>query len=165
MKIEVPPTNRPERVLSGLAVSPGIAVGTAWLSEAGALPDTDVVEAYEAFSRGLLNRSAETFESLDRAVWLFERAVSLDPTYARAHVELGAAYGTKADYLSMPELRGRALVNQKQFDLAVKLFDEVLAIDATGKDADRQKLAASLGKTSALAGADKTDEAIKSVEE
>lgn len=38
MKIEVPPTNRPERVLSGLAVSPGIAVGTAWLSEAGALP-------------------------------------------------------------------------------------------------------------------------------
>ena len=27
------------------------------------------------------------------------------PSYARAHVELGAAYGTKADYLSLPELR------------------------------------------------------------
>ncbi len=38
MKIEVPPTNRPERVLNGLAVSPGIAQGIAWLSEAGALP-------------------------------------------------------------------------------------------------------------------------------
>ncbi len=38
MKIDLPPTNRPERVLAGLAVSPGIAVGTAWLSEAGALP-------------------------------------------------------------------------------------------------------------------------------
>ncbi len=38
MKIDAPPTNRPERVLTGLAVSPGIAVGTAWCSEAGALP-------------------------------------------------------------------------------------------------------------------------------
>lgn len=38
MKIDLPPSNRPERVLSGLAVSPGIAVGTAWRSEAGALP-------------------------------------------------------------------------------------------------------------------------------
>jgi phosphotransferase system enzyme I (PtsI) len=44
MKIDVPPTNRPERVLNGLAVSPGIAVGTAWLSEAGALsvPEYDL---------------------------------------------------------------------------------------------------------------------------
>jgi TolB-like protein len=74
--------------------------------EASASPETEVVEAYEAFSRGLLNRSAETFETLDRSVWLFERAVRLDPSYARAHVELGTAYGTKADYLSMPELRG-----------------------------------------------------------
>lgn len=44
MKIDAPPTNRPERVLSGLAVSPGIAVGTAWLSEAGtlAVPEYDL---------------------------------------------------------------------------------------------------------------------------
>ena len=55
--------------------------------------ETNVIEAYEAFSRGVLNSSAETFESLDRAVWLFERAIALDPSYARAHVELGAAYG------------------------------------------------------------------------
>ena len=61
-------------------------------------------------------------------------------------------------------LRGRALVNQKQYELASKQFDEVLAIDASGKDADRQKLAASLGKASALAAADKTDEAIKLIE-
>jgi phosphotransferase system enzyme I (PtsI) len=38
MKIDAPSTNRPERVLNGLAVSPGIAVGTAWCSESGALP-------------------------------------------------------------------------------------------------------------------------------
>jgi TolB-like protein len=71
--------------------------------------ETTAVEAYEAFSRGLLNLRAETFESLDRAVWLFERAVAVDPTYARAWAELGAAYASKADYLSMPELRGRAV--------------------------------------------------------
>ncbi len=73
-------------------------------------PDTAVVEAYQAFSRGVLNRSVETIESLDRAVWLFERAVSLDPAYARAYVELGAAYSTKADYLSMAELHQQALI-------------------------------------------------------
>jgi eukaryotic-like serine/threonine-protein kinase len=74
-----------------------------------ASPETEVVEAYEAFSRGVLNRRAETFETLDRAVWLFERAVAIDPSYARAHVELGAAYATKASYLSMPELQERAV--------------------------------------------------------
>jgi tetratricopeptide (TPR) repeat protein len=71
--------------------------------------ETGLVNAYEAFSRGLLNREAETFEALDRAVVLLERAVSLDPAYARAYVELGAALSTKADYLSMPELHERAL--------------------------------------------------------
>jgi eukaryotic-like serine/threonine-protein kinase len=71
--------------------------------------ETAVIDAYEAFSRGLLNRSVETYETLDRAVTLFERAVRLDPSYARAHIELGVAYATKADYLSMSELRDRAL--------------------------------------------------------
>ena len=41
-------------------------------------------------------------------MWLFERAVKLDPSYARAHIELGAAYSSKADALSMPELYERA---------------------------------------------------------
>ncbi|PYR89650.1 MAG: hypothetical protein DMF84_23250 [Acidobacteria bacterium] len=79
------------------------------VSPASALPETEVISAYEAFSRGLLNRQGETFEMLDRAVTLFERAVALDPSYARAHIELGVAYSTKGDYLSMPELHVRAL--------------------------------------------------------
>jgi eukaryotic-like serine/threonine-protein kinase len=77
-------------------------------------PETAVISAYEAFSRGLINRRAETFESLDRAVILFERAIALDPAYVRAHIELGAAYGTKADYLSMPELNERALASLRR---------------------------------------------------
>ncbi len=72
--------------------------------------ETHVVAAYEALSRGLLNLRAETYESLDRAILLFERAVALDPNYVRAQVELGAAYRQKADYLTFPELQERAVV-------------------------------------------------------
>lgn len=84
------------------------------IAPAASSPETEVVSAYEAFSRGLINRRAESFESLDRAVILFERAVALDPAYARAHIELGAAYGAKADYLSMPELNDRAVASLKR---------------------------------------------------
>ena len=48
--------------------------------------ETGVVGAYEAFSKGVLNLRAESYESLDRAVMLFEHAVDLDPGYARAHL-------------------------------------------------------------------------------
>jgi serine/threonine protein kinase/tetratricopeptide (TPR) repeat protein len=84
------------------------------ISPAATLAETDVLSAYEAFSRGQLNRQAESFEALDRAVFLFERAVMLDPAYARAHVELGAALTAKGDYLSMPEIYARALVHLRR---------------------------------------------------
>ena len=84
------------------------------LSPSATLQETEVVGAYEAFSLGLLNRKAESFEALDRAVVLFERAIALDPSYARAHIELGAALGAKADYLSMPELNLRGLASLRR---------------------------------------------------
>ncbi len=77
-------------------------------------PETSVLDAFEAFSKGVLNVRREGYESLDRAVLLFERAAALDPGYARAHVELGAAYAVKADYLAMPELRERALASLRR---------------------------------------------------
>jgi TolB-like protein/Flp pilus assembly protein TadD/predicted Ser/Thr protein kinase len=73
--------------------------------------ETRVIEAYEAFAKGVINLQAESFESLDRAVFLFERAVDLDPGYARAHLELGSAYANKADYLAIPALHERALAS------------------------------------------------------
>jgi TolB-like protein/Tfp pilus assembly protein PilF len=76
--------------------------------------ETGLVGAYEAYSKGVINLRAETYESLDRAAMLFERAVELDPRYARAHLELGAAYSMKADYLAMSELRGRAEASFRQ---------------------------------------------------
>jgi serine/threonine-protein kinase len=81
------------------------------ISPSPTLAETELPSAYEAFSRGLLNRQAESFEALDRAVTLFERAVAIDPAYARAHIELGVAYSTKADYLSMPELHLRGVTS------------------------------------------------------
>jgi tetratricopeptide (TPR) repeat protein len=62
-------------------------------------------------------------------------------------------------------LAGRALVGQKEFDRSLARFDEVLASDAKGKEADALKLDARLGKAAAMAGAGKTDEAVKNVEE
>jgi serine/threonine-protein kinase len=98
-----------DRLVRALAESLRTAV-----APSGGLPDTEVVSAYEAFSRGLLNREAETFEALDRSVLLFEQAVARDPAYARAYIELGAALSSKADYLSMPELHGRALASLRR---------------------------------------------------
>ena len=93
------------------AISPA---STPVILPASTLPETEVISAYEAFSRGLINRRAEGFEALDRAVTLFERAVTLDPAYARAHIELGAAYGAKAEYLSMPELNARSIASLRR---------------------------------------------------
>lgn len=71
--------------------------------------ETHVLDAYEAFSKGLVNLRAESRESVDRAILFFERAVALDPAYARAWLELGEAYGLKATYLAVPELLDRAV--------------------------------------------------------
>jgi serine/threonine-protein kinase len=84
--------------------------------------ETHVVDAYEAFARGLLNLRLESYESLDRAVLFFERAVALDPRYARAQLQLGSAYDIKASYLGMPELHERALACfRRAIDLAPDL--------------------------------------------
>lgn len=84
--------------------------------------ETHVVEAYEAFARGLLNLRLESYESLDRAALFFERAVALDPRYARAHLQLGSTYDVKAAYLVLPELHERALASfRRAIDLAPDL--------------------------------------------
>ncbi|MGH9334284.1 MAG: protein kinase domain-containing protein [Vicinamibacteria bacterium] len=75
------------------------------------LYETHSLEAYEAFTKGLINLRAESRDALDRAILFFERSVALDPAYANAHLQRGIAYDLKADYLSMPELYERALAS------------------------------------------------------
>jgi len=127
---------------------------------AAVAPETEVVGAYEAFSRGLLNRRGETYDMLDRAVALFERAVALDPSYVRAHIELGVAYSSKADYLSMPELHLRAIATlRRAVDLQPgsarawrELGATLMAVnqDEEGMSALRKALAIDPGEASVL---------------
>jgi tetratricopeptide (TPR) repeat protein/predicted Ser/Thr protein kinase len=84
--------------------------------------ETHVVEAYEAFAKGMLNLRIESYEALDRAVLFFERAVALDPGYARAHLQLGSTYDVKAAYLVHPGLHERAIESfRRAIDLAPDL--------------------------------------------
>jgi len=76
--------------------------------------ETHSLAAYEAYSKGLLNLRTESTEALDRALCFFERAVTLDPEYARAHFELGSAYEVKASYLGVPELHERAMASLRR---------------------------------------------------
>jgi TolB-like protein/tetratricopeptide (TPR) repeat protein/predicted Ser/Thr protein kinase len=71
--------------------------------------ETQVLEAYEALMKGVVNLRAESAEALDRAIVLFERATAFDPGWARAWAELGSAYDLKASYLSVPEYTERAI--------------------------------------------------------
>jgi eukaryotic-like serine/threonine-protein kinase len=102
-----------DRVVSELARRVAVARGVAAAESGGAAPapeeETAVVAAYEALSRGLLNQRTETAEGVQRAILFFERAVNLDPRYARAHLELGIALGAQGDYLVSDELKERAL--------------------------------------------------------
>jgi len=73
--------------------------------------ETRVVEAYEAFTRGVVNLRAQTRESLDRAIAFFEQALALDPGYFQAHVRLGVALDLKASALGGVELHRRAIAS------------------------------------------------------
>jgi tetratricopeptide (TPR) repeat protein/predicted Ser/Thr protein kinase len=88
-----------------------LAEGLDLAPQAGAAEgdETQILEAYEALSKGVVNLRAESPDALDRAIVLFERAVAFDPAYARAWAELGSAYDLKASYLSVPELSERAI--------------------------------------------------------
>ena len=58
----------------------------------------------------------------------FERAIALDPGYARAHMHLGAALDLKADYLGIPDLAERALASlERALELAPE-FGRGLAV-------------------------------------
>ena len=76
--------------------------------------ETRSVEAFEAYSRGVLNLRSASRESMDRAISLFERAVTLDPMYATAWSALGGAYYLKGLFLGVPDLHHKALEHTRQ---------------------------------------------------
>jgi TolB-like protein/Tfp pilus assembly protein PilF len=71
--------------------------------------ETSSVEAFEAYSRGVLNMRLAGRDAIDRAIGLFERAVQLDPKYASAWAALGGAYALKGGFLGVRALQEKAI--------------------------------------------------------
>ena len=84
--------------------------------------ETRSVEAFEAYSRGVLNMRFASREAMDRAISLFERAVTLDPTYATAWSALGGACYLKAQFLGVRDMQHKALEHLRR---AIELKPEL----------------------------------------
>jgi non-specific serine/threonine protein kinase len=76
--------------------------------------DAHVPDAYEAFSRGMLNLRIATEESVQRAITLFERALEIEPDYVDALTALGNALQIRGTFLALPDMvaRARSLVER-----------------------------------------------------
>jgi serine/threonine protein kinase/Flp pilus assembly protein TadD len=100
--------------------------------------ETQSMEAYEAYSRGLMNLRMAGRESLDRAIAFFERALSYDPGYASAWVGLGAAYDLKGSFLTLPDLTEKAIqAERKAIELNPKLANAYSWLGSSLSDQDR----------------------------
>jgi tetratricopeptide (TPR) repeat protein len=66
--------------------------------------ETTSVEAYEAYSRGMMNLRMASRESMDHAIAHFERAIELDRGYALAYAALGTARQLKGQFLGVRDL-------------------------------------------------------------
>jgi serine/threonine protein kinase/Tfp pilus assembly protein PilF len=105
--------------------------------------ETQSVEAYESFARGMMNLRLASRESIERAIAAFEQATRHDPEYVNAWAALGGAYGLKGSFLNLEDLVQRA----------VEIERRAIALQPDHSDAH-----AWLG--SALLNLGRTDEAI-----
>ncbi len=106
-----------DRIVYELSQGLNLHLGTSEITEIER-DETKSVEAYEHFSRGMMNLRMGSRDSLDRAIYMLEKAAEVDPNYARAWAALGAAYDLKGSFLSIPELSYKAIDFAKR---AIKL--------------------------------------------
>ena len=97
-----------DKIVYELSQGLNLELGTSEISDIEA-DETKSVEAYESFSRGMINLRTGSRDSLDRAIHYFEKAAELDPNYAGAWAALSAAYDLKGGFLSIPELSHKAV--------------------------------------------------------
>lgn len=100
--------NLQDRVVLELSEGLNLTVGHSEMSEIEKA-ETESVEAYEDFSRAMINLRMATPDSLDRSIYLFERAITQDPNYASAWAALGAAYNLKGGFLGVAEMSQKAI--------------------------------------------------------
>jgi non-specific serine/threonine protein kinase len=89
------------------------------------LVGTGSIEAYQAYSRGMLNLRLAGRESMERAIALFEQALALDGKYVEAMVQLAGALELKSLFMSAPHLLEESLT----------LVDRALSIRPDDADA------------------------------
>jgi eukaryotic-like serine/threonine-protein kinase len=97
-----------DRIVFDLSRSLNVKLGKAE-AEAIERDETSSFEAFEAYSRGVLNMRSAGRDAIDRAIALFERAVQLDSKYASAWAALGGAYTLKGGFLGMSQLLEKAI--------------------------------------------------------
>jgi non-specific serine/threonine protein kinase len=97
-----------DKIVYELSQGLNLELGTSEIDEIEA-DETQSVEAYESFSRGMINLRTSSRDSLDRAIYYFEKAAEQDPNYASAWAALSAAYDLKGGFLSIPELSHKAV--------------------------------------------------------
>lgn len=80
--------------------------------------ETEVIEAYEAFTRGMMALRTLSPKAIDEAASHFSAAIALDPKYARAYAMRGYAIGLKGQFLARPELLDEGVADlQKSIEL------------------------------------------------
>jgi non-specific serine/threonine protein kinase len=97
-----------DRIVFELSRSLDLRVGRPE-AEAIEQDETKSVEAFEAYSRGLINMRQATRDSIERALALFDRATTLDPEYAAAWAAAGGSLQLKGMFLGMQEFSERAI--------------------------------------------------------
>jgi non-specific serine/threonine protein kinase len=112
------------------------------------LGGTESIDAYQAFSRGMLNLRMAGRDAMDRGIALLEQAIELDPNYVEAMVELAGALEIKASFVSAPTL----------FEKSLTLTERALALRPQDADAHVQR-----GDTLLAMG--RVDEAIAALRE
>ena len=143
-------------------------------------PETQSIQAYEYYSRGLVELRRAEQPSLERAIELFESAIEHDPRYASAWAALGAAYDLKAFFSGTPqfsekaaELERRALAINPRLSVAhhwlgvaylnTGRFDEAIAASGEAIRLDPGNALAHAARGRGLAiGDGRLDDAIKS---
>ncbi len=76
--------------------------------------DAHSAQAFEAYSRGMLNLRLATPESVERAIALFEQALTQEPDYVDALIALGGALQLRGAFMNLPHVleRSRALLER-----------------------------------------------------
>ena len=83
-----------DQVAASVSSAIGVSVTSAEMERAKRKP-TESLDAYDCFLRGQSAHWQFTKDSTNEAIGLYERAISLDPSYVPAHAALAAAYGLR----------------------------------------------------------------------